>query len=88
MGPLREVRYNYWTGIQWEPQRIQIDPPMATGWHIFHVVLTLMSLGAWLPVYVLLYWSAWVDAKHRTERAIEEVNAYNNTLYAAGILKK
>jgi len=80
MTPEIKVQYQYWTGTQWQLQEIYIGPPMSTGWHIFHVVMTLLTWGMWSLVYLTLYLNARSDKVKKTVAAHHAVDLYYQQL--------
>lgn len=82
--PMLEIPYSYWTGQQWVPTSIKLNPPMTAGWHIIHVLLSLFSFGLWLPIYGIAYWTSYADAAKKTEQALKSIETYNASLQQTG----
>lgn len=75
-----EIPYSYWTGTQWVPSSIHVDEPMGAIWHVFHIVLCVLTWGVWIPFYVLFAWSSYWDYRNRAKEAVEQIERYYESL--------
>lgn len=75
---MTRVQYSYWTGTNWVPQYIEVDPPMKTGWHIVNVLAGVATFGAWFIGYGIIYWlcyASYLDRLADAERTIQQYYA-------------
>lgn len=72
----QQIAYVYWTGNAWVPAYVEVDGPMAVGWHIFHVVIAIVTWGLWLPFYLVCYLISLRRYKAEVAGAEDQIQRY------------